>query len=362
MLKLSLILGCCFPLYGFAQGPQIPFAPKHYVCYRTPIPLSIDGYLNEPAWKNAVWTENFVDIEGDRKPLPRHNTRVKMLWDNTYLYVGAVLEEPHVWATLTEQESVIFYDNDFEVFIDPDGDTHQYYEFEINAFATTWDLLLVKPYRDGGPAVTAWDMDALKAEVSIQGSINDPLTPDTSWTVEIALPMKALAECAVPKRPPLPGEQWRINFSRVQWQTEIVDGKYQKMLNPDTDKPYPEDNWVWSPQGIINMHYPEMWGFLQFSGNEASQAGDSFDDQEEETIKWVLRLIYYRQWTYKQQNGKYADHLAMLASETIEYNGEVYGPSLEVTPSMYEVYYTDLSSGITWHINHEGKVWQTNPD
>ena len=25
------------------------------------------------------------------------------------------------------------------------------------------------------------------------------------------------------------------------------------------------DNWVWSPQGEINMHIPEMWGQVQFS-------------------------------------------------------------------------------------------------
>lgn len=27
----------------------------------------------------------------------------------------------------------------------------------------------------------------------------------------------------------------------------------------------PEDNWVWSSQNVINMHLPEMWGFIQFS-------------------------------------------------------------------------------------------------
>jgi hypothetical protein len=42
------------------------------------------------------------------------------------------LESPHVWATLTNHDTVIFQDPDFEVFIDPDGDTHNYYEFEIN--------------------------------------------------------------------------------------------------------------------------------------------------------------------------------------------------------------------------------------
>ena len=27
----------------------------------------------------------------------------------------------------------------------------------------------------------------------------------------------------------------------------------------------PEFNWVWSPQGVINMHVPERWGYVFFS-------------------------------------------------------------------------------------------------
>ena len=358
MFKLTHFLWFFIPLYGVSQSPQTPFAPRHYVCYRTSTMLTMDGHLNETAWQHAEWTDTFVDIEGDIKPLPRHNTRVKMLWNDEYLYFGAVLEEPHVWATLTEDESVIFHDNDFEIFIDPDGDTHLYYEFEINAFATTWDLLLVKPYRDGGPVVTGWDMDALKAAVSVQGTINDPLQADTSWTVEVALPLRALAECAVPRRSPQPGEQWRINFSRVQWQTEVVNGKYQKIVNPATGKPYPENNWVWSPQGVINMHYPEMWGFVQFSENDVQQAGDQFAFQQEEYTKWVLRQIYYKQRAYKQQHGIFADNLATLKADTIEYNEQAYFPYLEVTASMFEAYCTNPTTDVVWHINQEGKVWK----
>jgi hypothetical protein len=31
--------------------------------------------------------------------------------------VGATLQEPNVWATLTEHDSVVFNDNDFEIFV-----------------------------------------------------------------------------------------------------------------------------------------------------------------------------------------------------------------------------------------------------
>ena len=60
----------------------------------------------------------FVDIQGATQPRPRFRTRAKMLWDDEYFYIAAELEEPHVWATLTEHDSVIFHDNDFEVFLE----------------------------------------------------------------------------------------------------------------------------------------------------------------------------------------------------------------------------------------------------
>ena len=132
----------------FGQEPGIAIVPRTYVCYRANAAMKIDGMLDEADWQMTPWSETFVDIEGRLKPEPRYKTRMKMLWDDTYLYIAAELEEPNVWATLTERESVIFNDNDFEFFVDPDGDTHHYLEYEMNAQNTQWDLMLLKPYRD----------------------------------------------------------------------------------------------------------------------------------------------------------------------------------------------------------------------
>ena len=107
-----------------------------------------------------------------------------MLWDDHYLYIGAELEEPDLQASLTEHDSVIFHDNDFEVFVDPDGDGLLYSELEINALNTTWDLLLPKPYRAGGPALDGWELAGLKTAVKLDGTLNQPGDLDKGWTVE----------------------------------------------------------------------------------------------------------------------------------------------------------------------------------
>ncbi len=223
--------------------------PKSYKCYPAKTPVRIDGKLDDPAWKAAAWTTNFVDIEGSIKPAPRFRTRVKMLWDDEYLYIAAELEEPDVKATLTKHDSVIFHDNDFEVFLKPSVEEPGYYEFEINALNTGWDLYLNKPYRHGGKADNRWNIPGLKTAVAIHGKLNDSRDKDHGWTVEMAFPWSAFAS-RLPVTKPKAGDEWRINFSRVEW----------KVGQPK------EDNWVWSPQGIINMHVPERWGYLHFRG------------------------------------------------------------------------------------------------
>src|SRR5262249_33300351 len=94
-----------------ADFEALPFAPRSYVCHRANAPLAIDGKLDEPAWTSASWSDPFVDIEGGGRPRPRFRTRMKMAWDDEYLYVAAEMEEPDIWATLTERDSVIFHDN-----------------------------------------------------------------------------------------------------------------------------------------------------------------------------------------------------------------------------------------------------------
>lgn len=224
-------------------------APLSYSCLRASAPIHIDGKLDDAAWRNAPWSADFVDIEGDGKPRPKYRTRVKMLWDDQYLYIAAEMEEPDVKATLTQRDSVIFKDNDFEVFIKPLPDSDSYYEFEINALNTGWDLFLPKPYNQDGQPDNSWDIQGLKTAIAVQGTLNNPKDKDRGWSVEIAYPLSAFASRqAVPK--PRDGTIWRINFSRVEW----TAGKPK------------EDNWVWSPQGVIDMHVPERWGFLHFLG------------------------------------------------------------------------------------------------
>lgn len=315
--SLAMLRSVCFllvPVIVVVAVPAEPVAPPvwpdplGYVCYRADKPIKIDGKLDDPAWAAAPWSDAFVDIEGSAKPKPRLKTRMKMLWDDEFLYIAAEMEEPHLWATLTEHDAVIFMDNDFEVFLDPDGDNQNYCELELNARNTTWDLLLTKPYRDQGVAINAWEIIGLKTAVHLDGTLNDPRDKDKGWTVEIAWPWKGLKELTKVDVPPRDGDQWRINFSRVEWDLEVVDGKYRKVKG--RDKPGAEHNWVWSPQGVIDMHRPERWGYVQFS--TARPGSTAFGPDPERHVRDQLHRVYYAQAQHWAKTGTYADSLAAL--------------------------------------------------
>ena len=303
-LTLLLLSGSVAPLFAGFPVPAIEFSPREYPCHYTSQAPVIDGRLESPLWDQAPWSEDFVEIRSNElAPAPRQRTRARLLWDEEFLFVAAELEESDLWGTLEQRDAVIYHDNDFELFLDPDGDAHSYYELEINALGTVWDLLLLWPYRDGNSAVNAWDIAGLQSAVSLNGTLNDPSDTDTGWSVELALPWSVLAERANRQVPPTEGDVWRLNFSRVQWHLDVVDGQYRKRLDHEGN-PLPEDNWVWSAQGLVAMHYPERWGYLHFLEAPEARLKPVADSPGERAVAWLWEL-YYRQMEARESQGQW---------------------------------------------------------
>jgi len=333
-------------LIGKAQS----YNPKVYPAMYMPSsnPIIIDGNLSDNAWQEVPWTDMFIDIEGTEKPQPYQDTRVKMAWDESYFYIAAELMEAHIWATYDQRDMVIFHENDFEVFIDPNGDTHNYLELEINALGTIWDLLLNKPYMLKGTAINSYDIKGLKTAVKVYGSINDASDIDEKWTIEIAIPWSSINEISNQKGPPQNGDYWKVNFSRVHWDIDIVNGEYVKQKDATTQKIKPENNWVWSPQGLINMHKPEYWGVVVFlhSPNESLV----LKALEKDKIKWKLREVFNFQKEYYKNNEKYSDNLSRDLEDT--------NIDLCVLGSTFIVKY--CVENHCYYIREDGRVWESN--
>lgn len=360
--RLSRLLGIAFlaanvnTAHAAFPVPQIPFAPREYPCYFTTAAPEIDGAIESPLWDQAPWSETFVDIRGAQfEPGPRHRTRAKLLWDDVYLYVAAELEEPRLWGTLTERDAVIYHDNDFEIFLDPDGDSHFYYELEINTLGTVWDLLLPWPYRDGNSAINGWDIAGLHSAVRLDGTLNDPSDTDRGWSLELALPWKILAECANRPAPPEHGDVWRMNFSRVQWQLDEQDGTYTKRRTDDGNTTLPEDNWVWSPQGLVAMHYPERWGYLHFLAAPEARIKPVANRPDELAAEGLWQL-YYRQMDHKERTGRWITAADSLLDGIAAPAGFTWPPTLVLGPERWNITLQPLDGTGALSISETGRL------
>ncbi|WP_242670141.1 carbohydrate-binding family 9-like protein [Gramella sp. KN1008] len=325
--------------------------PRLYIAYQTFDSIKVDGIGNDPAWEKVGFSQDFIDIEGEKTP--SFKTNVKMVWDEKYLYFFAKMEEPHVWGTLKQRDTVIFYNNDFEIFIDPDGDTHNYMEFEMNALNTVWDLFIVKPYRERAPIIDNWDIKGLKSAVYVKGSLNDPTDIDEGWSVEIAIPWEVMAEANTHNRIPK-SDFWRINFSRVNWDFQLDNGTYSRKKD-ENGKFLPEYNWVWSPQGVINMHEPEHWGYVYFSEKEPGTRMD-FSIPKDERVKWLLYNLYRKQKTFYAEHKKWATKIEDISAKRTLIEGEEVEPQIENHLSGWNISVKSPFTGDTYLIKEDGDL------
>jgi hypothetical protein len=216
--------------------------------------------------------------------------------------------------------------------------------------------MLTKPYRFGGLPISAWDIAGMKKGIFLNGTINDPSDTDISWTIEMAFPWKILAEAAPYLSKPKPGNQWRINFSRVQWKLDVADGKYRKTINPETDRPFPEYNWVWSPQHTINMHKPEYWGFVQFSGNQAGAEKEAFRNDPDFKIKIILRELFDQQYKYMHKHNRFA-----LSAKELKISHEMQAGvevTFEASAKRFMLSAVSSEEGYRWFISEDSRIWK----
>lgn len=257
----------------------------HYTCHRAPDSFVVDGNLDKPAWKSAVRSTRFVDlVTGEPGFL---DTRMACLWDDRALYVGFWVEEPQVRATLTQRDSHVWLDNDVEIFL---GGEDCYYEFEINAFGTIYEVFFIyqdalrkgsrfdvpefdlytrnvdvlsgfqdatrfgKHPRGRRWAFMDWDFPGLQSGVKVDGVINTPSEVDRGWTVELAFPWKGF-KTLLPGRtfPPAEGDTLRASFSRFE----------ALRYHGRTVRESPA--WALNPHGAYDSHIPECFSYLHFT-------------------------------------------------------------------------------------------------
>jgi hypothetical protein len=221
---------------------------KTYTAKRTTAAITVDGKLDEPDWARASEAKLLETNTG--KDVPSKST-VKVLWDDKFLYVGFYFQDSDAWATLTKDEDPLWGEEVAEVFIDPDGKGHTYYEYEVNPLNVKVDLFVLNQGQKHDGFYKVWIdwnfSDAMKHAVYVEGNGKDKGTNDKFWTIELAFPFEEM--WTAQNIPPRDGDMWRANFYRIE--------------RPTADE---KDSWyaAFNPTMRQSFHSPWMFGKVVF--------------------------------------------------------------------------------------------------
>ncbi|MBM3277069.1 MAG: carbohydrate-binding family 9-like protein [Candidatus Handelsmanbacteria bacterium] len=251
---MNPLRGCLLLLLALAWPAGAQDLPL-YTCWKAAHPPAIDGKGDEVVWQEASPVE-LVDVSslsGDRYH-PRR-TEVRMLWDAQHFYFYFSAADPDVWSTYNQRDMQLYEEEVVEIFIDPDGDGQNYAEVELNPLNAVLDLLLSKPWSQGGKGYDAWN-PALRSAVQVSGTLGNAADVDQGWSAEIALPWADLVSplADVPggmRLPPQPGDEWRLNLYRFE-QVRQSGARNEVQAS------------AWSPVGRVDFHVPERFGRVVF--------------------------------------------------------------------------------------------------
>ena len=158
--------------------------------------ITVDGDLREPAWRSAPAVDGFVQARPDEGAEPVRRTEIRVLFDESALYVGARMhDDPAAVADqLVRRDGRGAYDF-LRVELDPNGDDLTGYLFQVSAAGAERDAFL---YRDSR-------VDDAYDAVWTSGVARDSL----GWTAEMRIPLSEIDFEASETT-----QSWGVNFAR----------------------------------------------------------------------------------------------------------------------------------------------------
>lgn len=191
----------------------------------TPVPVQVDGRLDDPIWTNApVYPLQLsADTKEPGKKVIEPGT-VRFAWDQDYFYMAVSFADSDVVAEGTNDGMHHYTMGDLaELFLWPD-DQAWYLEMYVtpNSHYTTFF------FPSGGrllPSTFAANAFPLKVAAQVDGTLNDYTDHDRLWTGEMAVPVKELRARGAQWGA---GAPWRVlvgryNYSRWLFRQELTE-------------------------------------------------------------------------------------------------------------------------------------------
>ena len=161
--------------------------------------IKVDGSLDEPVWEKAPEAGDFIQFSPERGKPSSVKTRVKILYDETFIYFGFLCydsQQEKIAARITKRDAEVKEDDAVYAMIDTYHDRRNSYYFVTNFLGTQRDGRITE---NGKTTDITWD--------GIWKSAGQ--RTDFGWTVEIAVELRCL------KYKPGRNRTWGLSLGRI---------------------------------------------------------------------------------------------------------------------------------------------------
>lgn len=198
-----------------ARAQTFKTPPTAYECRPAKGEIVIDGVANDVSWSAAQSLDRFhLPWLGEQARDAATKTKARLLWDRDYLYFTADLEDHDLFASVAEQDGVLWDNDVFELFFKPSPQSPAYYEFQVNALGTKLDMFIPERQKDLYEKFKSADQFAWKTAVRRRGTLDKRDDKDLGWTVEGRLPWSDFARAGgIPKE----GDRWKFALCRYDY-------------------------------------------------------------------------------------------------------------------------------------------------
>ncbi len=179
--------------------------------------MLIDGELDEAVWKQAKVYE--LRQAGSSRT-PEEGGKIRLAWDDEYLYVAADLEDSDmVSEALADERDYERLGDLIGVFLTPDQDKSQTWHWRLCVTPTGRQAAAWFPGRGRiGLASNMQYQCGLRVATKVKGSVNNWRDKDKRWTAELAMPIRDITARGESFGP---DARWRIlivryNYSRYR--------------------------------------------------------------------------------------------------------------------------------------------------
>lgn len=194
--------------------PEAKPVVKRVECRRVGSKPKLDGVLTDRTWAGGEIIDHFSATWAGHKA--RTATRAWLMWDESYLYFAADMEDSDLFALTKERNGQTWDDDVFELFFKPKADDKGYYEFQVNALGTHLELALPSRGAGGYRRFASQTKPAMESAVKLKGTLNDHNDKDTGWAVEGRIPWSVFRMTG---GGPDVGDVWKFTLCRYDYST-----------------------------------------------------------------------------------------------------------------------------------------------